>query len=109
LYCNIRGRRPPGVDALYRGKEPGVRSCIATFAAGDHQALTRFIGKIAIAAISTTCDNACMPSFDDIEIRRPAIAQDYLALLQGAWGQVLARSLGSGLVLQHSRQATTRR
>jgi hypothetical protein len=43
--------------------------------------LTRIVVKIAIAAFSTTCDNTGMAPFDDIEIRRPAIAQAYLALL----------------------------
>jgi len=51
------------------------------------------------------CDNGAMKTFDDIEVRRPALAQSYLALLGAQAGRPLAlfapRRVGKTFFLDH--------
>ncbi|ABM40003.1 conserved hypothetical protein (plasmid) [Polaromonas naphthalenivorans CJ2] len=60
---------------------------------------------MAIAIFTTIHDNEAMTTFDDIEVRRPGIAQAYLALLAAQPGRPLAlfapRRVGKTFFLDH--------
>ncbi|MEO8121459.1 MAG: hypothetical protein ABI606_19300 [Rhodoferax sp.] len=61
--------------------------------------------QLAIAGFTTTNDNDAMTTFDDIEVRRPRLAQSYLALLGAQPGRPLAlfapRRVGKTFFLDH--------
>jgi len=61
--------------------------------------------KTAIAIFTTISDIGSMKTFDDIEVRRPQLAQSYLALLHAQPGRPLAlfapRRVGKTFFLDH--------
>lgn len=61
--------------------------------------------KIAIAIFTTVNDNDRMASFDDVEIRRPALAKSYIGLLTAQPGRPIAlfapRRVGKTYFLNH--------
>lgn len=63
------------------------------------------VEKIAIAIYATIDDNDGMKTFDEIEVRRPELAQSYLALLGAQPGRPLAlfapRRVGKTFFLDH--------
>ncbi len=60
---------------------------------------------VAIAPFTTMNDNGAMKTFDDIEVRRPTLAQSYLGLLGAQPGRPLAlfapRRVGKTFFLDH--------
>lgn len=69
------------------------------------QALLFIAKKSAIAIFTTLNNNGCMKTFDDLEVRRPVLAQAYLALLGAQPGRPLAlfapRRVGKTFFLDH--------
>ena len=69
------------------------------------QLLLLVAAKLAIASFTTIRDNGAVKTFDQIEVRRPAIASGYLALLGAQPGRPLAlfapRRVGKTFFLDH--------